>query len=161
MLCACESLDEWRDKWLKEESVGPDKKHKGCQIQGFFLGFIVKTEKCYVRNWFLIFILFQCNNVADFKWSYSQFLAAVWRAELDPPVALENFLPFKCTSKNYGFLCGCYKCVQPWNTSSCSTNLQQFSNVTCSKLGFFQQEQSRKAEMHGPSRTLNNVLPSE
>lgn len=81
------------------------------------------------RNWCLIFILLQCNNFVDFKRSYSQFLAAVW-TESDLSVGLENFLLSKHTGETYGFAYDCYKCVKFWNTSSCSTNLQQFSNVT-------------------------------
>lgn len=130
--------------WMNGETSGWRKSQwdqtrntKVAKFKGFFLVWLLKLKNVMSRNWFLIFILFQGNNVADFNWSYSQFLAVVWRAELDPSVALENFPLFRGTSNNYGFPCGCYERVQPPNTSSCSLDLQQFSSITCSKLGFF------------------------
>lgn len=49
-------------------------------------------------------LLLQCNNFAVLKWSDFHFLAAEWRAELDP---LENFLLSKCTGESYGFAYDC------------------------------------------------------
>lgn len=131
----------WMERQVAEGRVSGIRKEtkRLPNSRGFFLVLFLKLKNVMSRNWFLIFILFQCNNVSEFKWSYSHFLVAVYRAKLDPPIAQENFVLFKCTGKSYGFPCGSYECVQPWNTSSCSTNLQQFSNVTCSKLEFFWQ----------------------
>lgn len=124
---ACKILDKLRASSLKGGSVGSGKKQKGCNLQVFFMVLLLKMKHVMSRNWCPIHIFLQCNNFADFKWSHSRLSVAVWKEESDPSVSLENFLLSKYTGN--GFAYDCYECARFWNASSCSTNLQQFSNV--------------------------------
>lgn len=120
----------WEPTGWREGQWDHARNKRVATFKGFFSTvLLLKLKNVMSRNWCLIFILLQSYNFTDFTWSYSHYSAAVWRAELDPSVALENFLFSKCTGKSYGFAYDCYKCAWFWNASSCSTNLQQFSNV--------------------------------